>query len=78
MEKNPIGTSFSPIVVEERKIIGTTSIIGNQIREYKHAMDCVNVLEKTISIIASSIQPFVVAWNNKGFQYSDSDKVSLL
>ena len=78
VEKNPIGTSLSPLVVEERKNIGTTSAIGNQTGDYKHAMDWINGLEKTMSTIASSIQPLVVAWNNNRFQYSDSNHVSLL
>ena len=73
MEKNLIGTSLWPIVVEKRKNIGTTSAIGNKTRDYKHAIDCINGLQKTMSTITSSIQPLVVAWNNKGFNYSDSD-----
>ena len=76
--KNPIGTSLSPIVVEERKNVGTTSAIGNQTRDYKHAMDCINGLEKTVPTIDSSNQPLVDAWNKKGFQYSDSYQVILL
>ena len=78
MAKNLIGTLLPHVVFEESKNIGTTSAIGNQTGDYKHAMDWINGLEKTMSTIASSIQPLVAAWNNKGFQYSDLDKVSLL
>ena len=75
--KNPIGTSLPPIVVEESKNIGTTTVIEKQIGDYKHAMECINGLENTTSTISSYTQPLVAAWNNKGF-HSDSDRVSLL
>ena len=52
----------------------TTSIVQYSSDNYKHVMECINGLEKTVSTIASSIQPIVASWKNKEF-HGDLDQV---
>ena len=52
----------------------TTSTVQYNSDNYKHVMECINGLEKTMSTIASSIQPIVASWKNKEC-HSDLDEV---
>ena len=52
----------------------TTFIVEYNSDNYKHVMECINGLEKTVSTIASSIQPIVASWKNKEW-HSNLDKV---
>ena len=76
MSKNPIESSFPSIDIESRKI-GALSTIENHSKDYNHAMQCITGLAKTMSTIASSIKPLVVAWKKKEFNI-DLDDVSKL
>ena len=53
----------------------TTSTIQYNSDNYKHVMECIDGLAKTVSsTIASSIQPIVASWKNKEC-HSDLDEV---
>lgn len=66
MSKNPIKSSLPSIEVESRKR-GASSTIENHSEDYNHVMKCITSLEKTMSTIASSIEPLVVAWKKNEF-----------
>ena len=76
MSENPIGSYFPSIDVESRQI-GALSTIENHSKDYNHAMQCITGLAKTMSTIASSIKPLVVAWKKKEFNI-DLDEVRKL
>ena len=69
--KNKIGRSIPSNEVANSQ---TTSIVQYNSDNYKHVMECVNGLAKTMSTIDSSIQPIVASWKNKEF-HSDLDEV---
>ena len=56
ISKNEIGISMPSNEVVNSQ---TTSIIQYNSDNYKHVMECINGLAKTMSTIASSIQPIV-------------------
>lgn len=74
MSKNPIENSFPSIEVESRKR-GASSIVENHSEDYNHEMKYITDLAKTMSTIASSIEPLVVVWKKKEFNI-DLDEVS--
>jgi len=53
----------------------STSVQSDSDQNYKHVMDCINGLTKTMSTIATSIEPIVKSWNKMGC-HSDVDEVS--
>ena len=71
MSKNPIEISF-PSIEFERGQIGAMYLVENHSDDYNHAMKCIHGFANTISIIASSINPLVVAWKKGGFTNIDS------
>ena len=76
MSENPIEISFPSIDVESRQI-GALSTVENHSKDYNHAMQCITGLAKTMSAIASSIEPLVVGWKKKEFNI-DLDEVRKL
>ena len=74
MSKNPIESSFSSIEFE-RGQIRAMHIIEKHSEDYNHASKCINGLAETMSTMASSIEPPVVAWKKKEFNI-DLDEVS--
>jgi hypothetical protein len=72
ISKNPIERSFPSNEVE--KILTTYTSVENDSENYKHVMECINGLTKTVSTIATSIEPIVASWKNKGCR-SDLDEV---
>ena len=74
MSKNPIEISL-PSIEFERGQIGATYIVENHSEDYNHVMKCINGLVETMSTMASSIEPHVVAWKKKEFNI-DLDEVS--
>ena len=53
----------------------STSVQSDNDQNYKHVMDCINGLKKTMSTIDTSIELIVKSWNKMGF-HSDADEVS--
>ena len=74
MPKYPIESSLPSFEVE-RSQIRATYTIENHSEDYNNAMKCINGLVETMSTIASSIQPLVVAWKKKEFNI-DLNEVS--
>ena len=53
----------------------STSVQSDSDQNYKYVMDCINGLTKTMSTIATSIEPIIKSWNKMGC-HSDVDEVS--
>ena len=68
----PISRSLQSIDFE--KSLTTSTSAENSGESYKHIMECISGLTKTVSTIATSIEPIVASWRNKGFR-SDLDDV---
>ena len=62
ISKNEIGRSIPSNEVANSQTISTVQYNSDN---YKHVMECINGLAKTMSTIASSIQPIFASWKNK-------------
>ena len=56
------------------KSLGTFTSVENSGDKYEHIMKCISGLSKSMSTLATSIQPIAASWKNKGCR-SDSDEV---
>jgi hypothetical protein len=64
ISKKTIERSFPSNEVE--KILTTYMSVENYSENYKHVMECINGLTKTVSTIATSIEPIIASWKNNG------------
>ena len=71
ISKNEIGKSMPSNEVLNYQ---TTYIVQYNSDNYKHVMECINGLAKTVPTIAPSIQAIVASWKNKEC-HSDLDEV---
>ena len=55
------------------KSLTTSTAVENNDEKYEHIMKCISGLTKSVSTLATSIQPIVASWKNKGC--SDSNEV---
>jgi len=73
--KHPTKKSFPSNEVDKSQLLNiSTSVHNDSDHNYKHVMDCINGLTKTMSFIATSIEPIVNSWK-RGRYHIDVDEL---
>ena len=74
--ENPTKIPFPSNEADKSQLVNISMFVQSDSgQNYKHVMECINGLPKTISTIATSIEPIVKSWNKMGC-HSDVDEES--